>query len=174
MEGNSFQLVSCLPCLFPFNLPNTLKLVKTAELPPDRNYVVGCHPHGIMCMGTFCNFFTEANNFSKQFPGIQTSPVTLAFLLHLPVYRDYLMYLGKPQAEWEEGPLLPSPHTRLPPTHPTQGPGLNIGLAHSGHQCMALERVSCILVGKGIRGHTASGMGSRCGRNGVWIPLNGR
>ena len=85
MEGNSFQLVSCLPCLFPFNLPNTLKLVKTAELPPDRNYVVGCHPHGIMCMGTFCNFVTEANNFSKQFPGIQTSPVTLAFLLHLPV-----------------------------------------------------------------------------------------
>ncbi|XP_038394781.1 2-acylglycerol O-acyltransferase 3 isoform X2 [Canis lupus familiaris] len=71
-----------------------IKLVKTAELPPDRNYVVGCHPHGIMCMGTFCNFFTEANNFSKQFPGIQTSPVTLAFLLHLPVYRDYLMYLG--------------------------------------------------------------------------------
>ncbi|XP_025281732.1 2-acylglycerol O-acyltransferase 3 isoform X2 [Canis lupus baileyi] len=71
-----------------------IKLVKTAELPPDRNYVVGCHPHGIMCMGTFCNFVTEANNFSKQFPGIQTSPVTLAFLLHLPVYRDYLMYLG--------------------------------------------------------------------------------
>uniref|UniRef100_A0A8C0KJW8 Acyltransferase n=1 Tax=Canis lupus dingo TaxID=286419 RepID=A0A8C0KJW8_CANLU len=71
-------------CLQRFFHPSLCpKLVKTAELPPDRNYVVGCHPHGIMCMGTFCNFVTEANNFSKQFPGIQTSPgvVTAPYLL---------------------------------------------------------------------------------------------
>ncbi|XP_075384264.1 2-acylglycerol O-acyltransferase 3-like [Tenrec ecaudatus] len=28
-----------------------IKLVKKAELPPDRNYVMGAHPHGIMCVG---------------------------------------------------------------------------------------------------------------------------
>ncbi|CAD7684002.1 unnamed protein product [Nyctereutes procyonoides] len=71
-----------------------IKLVKTAELPPDRNYVVGSHPHGIMCVGAFCNFSTDINNFSKQFPGIQISPVTLASLLYLPIYRDYLMAFG--------------------------------------------------------------------------------
>lgn len=111
MEGNSFQLVSCLPHLFPLMLPNPLcpKLVKTAELPPDRNYVLGAHPHGIMCIGTFCNFSTEANNFSKQFPGIQVSSAVLASLFHFPVYRDYIMSFGEPRAEWEEAPV-PSAH----------------------------------------------------------------
>ncbi|XP_032286568.1 2-acylglycerol O-acyltransferase 3 [Halichoerus grypus] len=71
-----------------------IKLVKTAELPPDRNYVLGAHPHGIMCIGTFCNFSTEANNFSKQFPGIQVSSAVLASLFHFPVYRDYIMSFG--------------------------------------------------------------------------------
>lgn len=71
-----------------------IKLVKTAELPPDRNYVLGAHPHGIMCVGAFCNFSTEVNSFSKEFPGIQSSPAGLATLFHLPVYRDYLMSYG--------------------------------------------------------------------------------
>ncbi|XP_045731587.2 2-acylglycerol O-acyltransferase 3 isoform X1 [Mirounga angustirostris] len=71
-----------------------IKLVKTAELPPDRNYVLGGHPHGIMCIGTFCNFSTEANNFSKQFPGIQVSSAALASLFHFPIYRDYIMSYG--------------------------------------------------------------------------------
>uniref|UniRef100_A0A8C7A1Y8 Acyltransferase n=1 Tax=Neovison vison TaxID=452646 RepID=A0A8C7A1Y8_NEOVI len=68
-----------------------VKLVKTAELPPDRNYVLSVHPHGIMCMGAFCNFSTDVNGFSKKFPGIQTSVTGLDILFHLPVYRDYLM-----------------------------------------------------------------------------------
>lgn len=47
-----------------------IKLVKTAELNPERNYIFGYHPHGILCAGAFCNFATEATDFSTVFPGI--------------------------------------------------------------------------------------------------------
>lgn len=47
-----------------------IKLVKTAELDPSRNYIFGYHPHGILCAGAFCNFATEATDFATVFPGI--------------------------------------------------------------------------------------------------------
>jgi hypothetical protein len=36
-----------------------ISLVKTHELPPDRKYVFGYHPHGIIGMGAIANFGTE-------------------------------------------------------------------------------------------------------------------
>ncbi|XP_062948196.1 2-acylglycerol O-acyltransferase 3 [Cynocephalus volans] len=71
-----------------------VKLVKTRELPPDRNYVLGAHPHGIMCPGIFCNFSTEGNDFSQHFPGLQPWLTALANLFYFPVYREYLMSNG--------------------------------------------------------------------------------
>uniref|UniRef100_H0WLH5 Acyltransferase n=2 Tax=Otolemur garnettii TaxID=30611 RepID=H0WLH5_OTOGA len=71
-----------------------IKLVKTVELPPDKNYILGAHPHGIMCTGIFCNFATEANGFSQHFPGIQPWFAGLSSLFCLPVYRDYIMCAG--------------------------------------------------------------------------------
>ncbi|KAK3734357.1 hypothetical protein QZH41_016661, partial [Actinostola sp. cb2023] len=47
-----------------------ISLIKTAELDPQRNYIFGYHPHGILCAGAFCNFATEATNFSEIFPGV--------------------------------------------------------------------------------------------------------
>ena len=47
-----------------------ITLIKTAELDPSKNYVFGYHPHGILCAGAFCNFATEATDFSSVFPGI--------------------------------------------------------------------------------------------------------
>ena len=47
-----------------------IKLIKTEELEPSKNYVFGYHPHGILCAGAFCNFATEATDFSGIFPGI--------------------------------------------------------------------------------------------------------
>uniref|UniRef100_A0A5F4VZH5 Acyltransferase n=1 Tax=Callithrix jacchus TaxID=9483 RepID=A0A5F4VZH5_CALJA len=71
-----------------------VKLVKTAELPPDRNYVLGAHPHGVMCTGFLCNFSTESNGFSQLFPGLQPWLAVLAGLFYVPVYRDYIMSFG--------------------------------------------------------------------------------
>uniref|UniRef100_A0A667HNN9 Acyltransferase n=1 Tax=Lynx canadensis TaxID=61383 RepID=A0A667HNN9_LYNCA len=71
-----------------------VKLVKTAELPPDRNYVIGGHPHGIMSAGIFTNFNTEMNDFSKHFPGIRLTLAGLSFIFYFPIYRDYTSSFG--------------------------------------------------------------------------------
>lgn len=36
-----------------------ISLVKTQDLPADRKYVFGYHPHGIIGMGAISNFATE-------------------------------------------------------------------------------------------------------------------
>ncbi|XP_062036090.1 2-acylglycerol O-acyltransferase 3-like [Lepus europaeus] len=71
-----------------------IKLVKTAELPPSQNYVLGSHPHGVMCTGAFCNFTTECNDFSRLFPGLQPWLATLTSVYYIPIFRDYIMAAG--------------------------------------------------------------------------------
>ncbi|XP_067880068.1 diacylglycerol O-acyltransferase 2-like [Heterodontus francisci] len=71
-----------------------VSLVKTAELSPERNYVLGHHPHGIMCFGAICNFCTESTDFSKLFPGITPFVATLHGIFRLPIYRDYVLSAG--------------------------------------------------------------------------------
>ncbi|KAI4559762.1 hypothetical protein MJG53_018288 [Ovis ammon polii x Ovis aries] len=71
-----------------------VQLVKTAELPPDRNYVLGSHPHGIMAVGTICNFATEGTGLSQVFPGLRFSLAVLNCLLYLPGHREYCLSCG--------------------------------------------------------------------------------
>ncbi|KFR05756.1 2-acylglycerol O-acyltransferase 2 [Opisthocomus hoazin] len=52
-------------------------LVKTAELDPRQNYLMGFHPHGVMAAGAFLNFCTEASGWFR-----------------VPFFRDYLMSGG--------------------------------------------------------------------------------
>ena len=52
-------------------------LVKTADLDPRRNYIMGYHPHGVIGAGAFVNFGTEGNKFSEVFPGITPYLLTL-------------------------------------------------------------------------------------------------
>ena len=53
------------------------KLIRTKKLDPNKNYIFGYHPHGIMCTGAFVNFGTEATGFSRLFPGIKPHLLTL-------------------------------------------------------------------------------------------------
>ncbi|XP_077448167.1 2-acylglycerol O-acyltransferase 3b isoform X1 [Stigmatopora argus] len=71
-----------------------LKLVKTAELNPNKNYILGCHPHGIMSIGAFGCFNIECCGFSEAFPGMHVSLAVLAGLFRIPLLRDYLMAAG--------------------------------------------------------------------------------
>ncbi|XP_069502669.1 diacylglycerol O-acyltransferase 2-like [Ambystoma mexicanum] len=71
-----------------------IKMIKTAELSPDRNYIFGCHPHGIICAGAFSSFGTNANDFSQVFPGIRPHLAILAGLFRFPLIREYMMYSG--------------------------------------------------------------------------------
>uniref|UniRef100_A0A452R4M2 Acyltransferase n=1 Tax=Ursus americanus TaxID=9643 RepID=A0A452R4M2_URSAM len=72
----------------------SLQLVKTHNLVTTRNYIFGYHPHGIMGLGAFCNFSTEATEVSKKFPGIRPYLATLAGNFRMPVLREYLMSGG--------------------------------------------------------------------------------
>lgn len=71
-----------------------IELVKTADLSPERNYVFGYHPHGIICAGAFSCFCTESTNFTTYFPGIRPHLAVLAGVFRLPVYREYIMCAG--------------------------------------------------------------------------------
>ncbi|KPP77281.1 diacylglycerol O-acyltransferase 2-like [Scleropages formosus] len=82
-----------------------VKLVKTAELSPNKNYILGSHPHGIMCMGAISCFSTTYGGFSQAFPGMRVTLAILAGLFRLPIFRDYLMSAGmcpvsKPSLEY--------------------------------------------------------------------------
>ncbi|KAK7445140.1 diacylglycerol O-acyltransferase 1 [Stygiomarasmius scandens] len=68
--------------------------LKTADLPADRPYVFGYHPHGIIGMGALATFATEATGFSEAFPGITPHLLTLASNFHMPFYRDIILAMG--------------------------------------------------------------------------------
>ncbi|XP_029767417.1 2-acylglycerol O-acyltransferase 2 [Terrapene carolina triunguis] len=69
-------------------------LVKTAELDPSKNYVVGFHPHGVLVAGAFLNFCTEATGFSQLFPGLTPHMMMLTLWFRVPFFRDYLLSGG--------------------------------------------------------------------------------
>ena len=72
-----------------------MKLMKTAELDPDKNYIIGQHPHGVMSCSLFGNFGTEATGFSKMFPGIKAHLMTLSVNFKWPILRGYILWMGE-------------------------------------------------------------------------------
>jgi len=71
-----------------------ISLIKTVDLPSDRKYVFGYHPHGIIGMGAVANFGTEATGFSQKFPGLNPHLLTLSTNFIIPFYRDLILSLG--------------------------------------------------------------------------------
>jgi len=71
-----------------------ISLVKTADLDPSKNYIMGYHPHGIIGCGAISNFATEATGFSQLYPGIKSHLLTLDTNLGLPFLRAYILFLG--------------------------------------------------------------------------------
>ncbi|XP_031428056.1 2-acylglycerol O-acyltransferase 2 [Clupea harengus] len=71
-----------------------VKLVKTADLDPRENYIVGFHPHGILVAGAFTNFCTGATGFKKLFPGLRSYLLMLPLWFRAPFFRDYIMCAG--------------------------------------------------------------------------------
>lgn len=70
------------------------QLVKTADLDPRQNYVVGFHPHGVLVAGGFTNFCTNATGFNQLFPGLTSYLLMLPLWFRAPFFRDYIMCAG--------------------------------------------------------------------------------
>lgn len=72
-----------------------MSLIKTSELDPKRNYIFGYHPHGVFSCGAIGNLGTEANGFSKKFPGITPYLCTLKANFNLPIVRGFILWIGE-------------------------------------------------------------------------------
>ncbi|KAH9526872.1 2-acylglycerol O-acyltransferase 2-A isoform X2 [Dermatophagoides farinae] len=78
-----------------------VRLIKTADLPMDKNYIFGIHPHGILCFSHVVNFWSEGTNFSQLFPGITPHLVTLNLQFKIPLQREVLLAIGACSASKE-------------------------------------------------------------------------
>ncbi|UYV80989.1 hypothetical protein LAZ67_19002392, partial [Cordylochernes scorpioides] len=78
-----------------------VSLVKTAELDPNKNYILGYHPHGIICAGAFANFGTEATGFSDTYPKIIPHILTLQGNFYFPFNREMILLTGACSASKE-------------------------------------------------------------------------
>uniref|UniRef100_A0A672H3R6 2-acylglycerol O-acyltransferase 2-A-like n=1 Tax=Salarias fasciatus TaxID=181472 RepID=A0A672H3R6_SALFA len=70
------------------------RLVKTVDLDPRHNYVLGFHPHGVLVAGAFTNFCTYATGFRTMFPGLTSYLLMLPLWFRAPFFRDYIMCAG--------------------------------------------------------------------------------
>ncbi|XP_040858184.1 acyl-CoA wax alcohol acyltransferase 2 [Ochotona curzoniae] len=71
-----------------------LKLLKTHDLSPSHNYILVCHPHGLMSHSCFGHFGTDTSGFSKVFPGMTPYVLTLGAFFWVPFLREYVMSTG--------------------------------------------------------------------------------
>eukprot|EP00047_Mylnosiga_fluctuans_P014017 m.34734 g.34734 ORF g.34734 m.34734 type:complete len:371 (+) comp5256_c0_seq2:440-1552(+) len=70
-----------------------LKLERTADLPEDRAYIFGVHPHGILPFGAIIALSSE-RFFQAMFPKIHFRTLAATFCFYIPIYRDILLWTG--------------------------------------------------------------------------------
>eukprot|EP00741_Cyanophora_paradoxa_P003689 tig00000093_g3586.t1 len=100
-----------------------ISLVRSAPpeaFPKDRSYIFALHPHGILSVGAFINFSTEATGFGALFGGLEPHLATVRANFCVPLYRELLLALGLVDARKE------SLHALL------RRPGTAVGLVVGG------------------------------------------
>ncbi|BES87209.1 A kinase (PRKA) anchor protein 17A [Nesidiocoris tenuis] len=69
-------------------------LVKTADLPAEKNYLLCLFPHGIFVTAGFAHFTTNRTDFNRLFPGLTTTFHTLNSNFVYPFARDWSLGIG--------------------------------------------------------------------------------
>ena len=75
-------------CANPTHEPDAVKL------DPQRQYVMGVHPHSILPFGGMINVSTDVNRFPQLFEGIDFRTLSASFCFYVPLYRDLLLAGG--------------------------------------------------------------------------------
>ena len=78
-----------------------VELVKTCDLAPSKNYLLGISPHSVMCFSAMSAFGTEALGFCDRFPGLTPHLVTLNMNFYFPGNRELDLALGLVSANKE-------------------------------------------------------------------------
>ncbi|CAL4078709.1 unnamed protein product, partial [Meganyctiphanes norvegica] len=60
-----------------------MEVIKTAELPPDKNYILAYHPHGVMALGTTA-IITEGAGFSQIIKTSKLYPAQNNIVIYYP------------------------------------------------------------------------------------------
>lgn len=71
-----------------------MQLVKTVDLPTDKNYLFCVYPHGVLSISSFITFCTEACDFEKIFPKIDRYRITLDSNFYAPFSREFYLSTG--------------------------------------------------------------------------------
>ncbi|KAI8609453.1 diacylglycerol-acyltransferase [Chytriomyces sp. MP71] len=69
-------------------------LIKTADLPADKNYILSCHPHGVYLLGMFANVTGNRSVFYNLYPGLHLRLATLPINFRIPGWREFFLSLG--------------------------------------------------------------------------------
>ncbi|KAG5670648.1 hypothetical protein PVAND_000896 [Polypedilum vanderplanki] len=93
-RGQGSDWIRNLKCFKYFANYFPVKLIKTAHLPPNKNYLFACYPHGVIGCGYFANFVTHGTNFHQLFPGIRSRVVSLTYHFYIPFYRELVLAWG--------------------------------------------------------------------------------
>ncbi|KAJ3124991.1 Diacylglycerol O-acyltransferase 2 [Physocladia obscura] len=96
-RGNA--LIRSLPVWVWFRDFFPISLRKEEELDPSKKYIFGYHPHGVISLGAFTSFATEACKVSKVLPGLNIRLLTLESNFKIPFWRDILLFLNVASAD---------------------------------------------------------------------------
>ncbi|XP_055844068.1 diacylglycerol O-acyltransferase 2-like [Episyrphus balteatus] len=71
-----------------------VELVKTEELPPNKNYLLACYPHGVTSIGGFINIVVDISKWDELFPKVRPIGATMAFQFSTPFWRHIVKLWG--------------------------------------------------------------------------------
>ncbi|EPZ36547.1 Diacylglycerol acyltransferase domain-containing protein [Rozella allomycis CSF55] len=74
--------------------PVSINIERAKELDPEKSYMIGYHPHGIIGIGCLVNFMSEANNISSIYPDHNIRVATLNMHFAFPIWSEYFKALG--------------------------------------------------------------------------------
>ncbi|KAH8370316.1 hypothetical protein KR093_003054 [Drosophila rubida] len=94
MDGNGFIYYRTNPLYRIYRNYFPVSLVKTADLPPNKNYILASFPHGILGTGICINMGLEISQWLKLFPQVRPKVGTLDQHFVIPVLRDILRWWG--------------------------------------------------------------------------------
>ena len=92
-------------CSFWKHLSNyfPVRIIKTAELDSEKgNYLLGSHPHGILCSGAFISLATEGAGWAKKFPNLVPNLLMLPAYFQVPGMREFMLLLGKTSSQTKD------------------------------------------------------------------------
>jgi Diacylglycerol acyltransferase len=123
------------------------RVIKEVDLPSDKLYIFGYHPHGVLPVSLF--WLRNSDDWSALFPGIVFSILTASSLHLVPVMRDFLQWKGGREVSRESFDyslsrkrnvlVVPGGQTELMLSRSNQNQ-IKLSIRHQGFIRIAIER----------------------------------